>query len=58
VNTEGHADVAESAGIPLLREAFGEKDRSLDALELGNWLTDVSQLLARHVVVRRSKLVP
>jgi hypothetical protein len=43
VNTEGHADVAHSAGIPLLKKAFGEKNRSLDALELGNWLTDVSQ---------------
>lgn len=45
MNTEGHADVARSAGIPLLQEVFGADNRSLAALELGNWLTDVSQVV-------------
>jgi hypothetical protein len=43
VNTHGHEDVARTAGIPLLKEVFGKDNRSLDALYLGNWLTDVSQ---------------
>ena len=43
MNTEGHEGVASSAGIPLLKEAFGKDNRSLEALYLGNWLTDVSQ---------------
>jgi hypothetical protein len=43
MNTEGHEGVAEAAGIPLLEEAFGKDNRSVRALYLGNWLTDVSQ---------------
>jgi hypothetical protein len=43
MNTEGHEEVARTAGIPLLAEVFGKDKRSLDALYLGNWLTDVSQ---------------
>jgi hypothetical protein len=43
MNTEGHEEVARTAGIPLLAAAFGKDNRSLDALYLGNWLTDVSQ---------------
>jgi hypothetical protein len=43
MNTHGHADVAETAGLPLLEKAFGQKRRSLRAFHVGNWLTDVSQ---------------
>ncbi len=43
MNTEGHEEVARTAGIPLLAAVFGKNNRSLDALYLGNWLTDVSQ---------------
>jgi hypothetical protein len=43
MNTHGHEDVAKTAGLPLLEEAFGKDKRSLRALYLGNWLTDVSQ---------------
>jgi hypothetical protein len=43
MNTHGHEEVARTAGIPLLKEAFGNDNHSLDALYLGNWLTDVSQ---------------
>ena len=44
MNTEGHAQVAEEAGLPLLRAFFGGQNlRSLEAMRLGNWLTDVSQ---------------
>ena len=42
MNTEGHHSVAEEAGIPLLKELFGNR-KSLQVLYLGNWLTDVSQ---------------
>ena len=45
MNTEGHEDVARTAGIPLLAAAFGQDRLSLDALYLGNWLTDVSQVV-------------
>lgn len=45
MNTAGHEDVARTAGIPLLVDAFGKDRTSLDALYLGNWLTDVSQLV-------------
>ena len=45
MNTEGHEDVARTAGIPLLAAAFGGDRLSLDALYLGNWLTDVSQVI-------------
>lgn len=43
MNTHGHEDVAKTAGLPLLEETFGKDKRSLSALHLGNWLTDVSQ---------------
>lgn len=43
MNTHGHEDVANTAGIPLLRETLGKDKKSLRALYLGNWLTDVSQ---------------
>lgn len=43
MNTHGHQSVAETAGLPLLQEAFGADKHSLNALYLGNWLTDVSQ---------------
>lgn len=43
MNTHGHEEVAKTAGLPLLEEAFGKDKRSLKALQLGNWLTDVSQ---------------
>jgi hypothetical protein len=42
LNTKGHHSVSEEAGIPLLKEFFGNR-KSLQALYLGNWLTDVSQ---------------
>ncbi|MFZ3065958.1 MAG: HET-C-related protein [Nitrospirota bacterium] len=45
MNTHGHEDVAKTAGLPLLEEAFGKDKRSLTALHLGNWLTDVSQAI-------------
>jgi hypothetical protein len=43
VNTQGHEDVANEAGLPLLEAVFGKETPSLRALLLGNWLTDVSQ---------------
>ena len=43
MNTKGHESVADAAGIPLLEEALGKENRSIRALYLGNWLTDVSQ---------------
>lgn len=43
MNTHGHEEVAKEAGLPLLQEAFGRENRSLNAFYLGNWLTDVSQ---------------
>lgn len=45
MNTHGHEEVANDAGFPLLAEAFGRDKRSLRALHLGNWLTDVSQTI-------------
>jgi hypothetical protein len=42
MNTHGHETIAENAGLELLEDAFG-RNRSLNALYLGNWLTDVSQ---------------
>lgn len=45
MNTHGHEDVARTAGLPLLEDAFGKGRRSLGALYLGNWLTDVSQAI-------------
>lgn len=42
MNTHGHAEVAKEAGLPLLNDAFPGL-ASLEALHLGNWLTDVSQ---------------
>jgi hypothetical protein len=47
VNTAGHRGVAEDAGIPLLREAIRNVDPTFgkpEALLLGNWVTDLSQL--------------
>ncbi|GHI00982.1 HET-C-related protein [Neobacillus kokaensis] len=45
MNTHGHEDVSTIAGIPLLEEAFGKDMKSIKALHLGNWLTDVSQVI-------------
>ncbi|MEN3369273.1 MAG: hypothetical protein V7609_1416 [Verrucomicrobiota bacterium] len=46
MNTHGHAEVAEDAGLPLLRKFFGGQTmKSLKAMKLGNWLTDVSQTI-------------
>jgi hypothetical protein len=45
MNTNGHAEIAEEAGLPLLRDTFGNTLKSLRAVQLGNWLTDVSQAI-------------
>ncbi|MEO7414117.1 MAG: hypothetical protein ABIZ81_12255 [Opitutaceae bacterium] len=48
MNTHGHHRVADEAGLPRLRQAFadlGVKDVNLTAFYLGNWLTDLSQVL-------------
>jgi len=45
MNTHGHEDVSKTAGLPLLEDVFGKDKRSLQALYLGNWLTDVSQFV-------------
>src|SRR5262245_52212377 len=48
MNTTGHRSVAEEAGLPLLKEAFRAhtgKEPHLGAFYMGNWLTDVSQLV-------------
>jgi len=42
MNTHGHGEVAEEAGLPLLNDTFPRLS-SLHAMHLGNWLTDVSQ---------------
>lgn len=49
MNTHGHESIAEAAGLPLLKEVFkglgyGE-NLSLQAFYLGNWITDLSQLV-------------
>jgi hypothetical protein len=45
VNTKGHESVFEEAGRPLLEAAFGKDNHSLAAMHLGNWLTDLSQVI-------------
>lgn len=41
----GHEGVAKDVGLPMLEEAFGDDKKSLKAFYLGNWLTDMSQLV-------------
>lgn len=43
MNTQGHHDVANKVGLPMLKEVFGS--RRVDAFYLGNWLTDLSQVV-------------
>lgn len=45
MNIDGHSSVFEEAGRPLLVAALGNDDKSIDAVHLGNWLTDLSQLI-------------
>jgi hypothetical protein len=47
MDTRGHESVAKDAGLPLLTEAFKAVGSSphLNAFYMGNWLTDVSQLV-------------
>jgi hypothetical protein len=48
MNTEGHGKLAEQVGLPVLVESFrvrGFKRVPLNAFHLGNWLTDVQQLV-------------
>lgn len=42
---QGHHSVADEAGLPLLRAAFGNDHRALGAFYLGNWIADFSQLV-------------
>lgn len=48
MNTKGHHDVGTDAGIPALEAAFekaGKGKPRLNAFLLGNWLSDVSQVI-------------
>jgi hypothetical protein len=48
MNTHGHGDVINEAGVPLLQQAFeaaGKGKPRVGAFHLGNWLTDVSQVI-------------
>lgn len=45
MNTHGHESISNTAGRPLLEDVFGKDNLSLNAFYLGNWLTDVSQLV-------------
>ena len=48
MNTKGHESVADTAGVPLLQQAFeanGQKSPRLAGFYFGNWLADVSQLV-------------
>ena len=44
MNTHGHEDVANLAGLRLLKDTYGE-DMRLGAFYLGNWIADLSQLV-------------
>jgi hypothetical protein len=47
MNTHGHQDVAKAAGLPELKAAFQQSmsDPRLSAFYLGNWITDLSQVV-------------
>jgi hypothetical protein len=47
MDTHGHEEVAKAAGLPLLEAAFNPRMGAprLEAFYLGNWLTDVSQVI-------------
>jgi hypothetical protein len=48
MNTKGHRGVGERGAVPLFEEALkrtGQQPRGLEAVLLGNWLTDVSQMI-------------
>jgi hypothetical protein len=47
VKPRGHQQVAETAGLPLLEQAFsgGASKPRLGAFYLGNWITDLSQVV-------------
>ena len=52
MNTAGHHSVADTAGLPVLKEAFARVGASprLNCFYMGNWLTDVSQaVLVSHI---------
>lgn len=45
MDTAGHESVFLEAGKPLLEEAFPQAPRSVAAMHMGNWLTDLSQMV-------------
>ena len=49
MNTHGHEDLAKTAGLTLLQNAFTQLgyggDLRFGAFYLGNWITDLSQLV-------------
>ncbi len=61
MDPDGHHKVADMAGFPRLRGAFQKRmgpDARLDAFYLGNWLTDVSQVIDPKALERFAAVEP